>query len=219
MLPRCSNRLFCLALACIVLPNLGTSCPSTLPLDPNDPNSAGVSVAGTYTGTVSNTTTTLTQLPRSGSSTTTGTGTFTLTVGAYGKPTAVQIGFDNHGSPVSTFVIDYASMTTGQTTPFPTGSTSDGWSQTGGITAKEVTFSGTGFHIVVEDNGALTYTSGSQAGITIGGLTTSTFDGKISGDVLTYTELVASHQTTQQYGATTGSSETTIHVTGSLAKQ
>ena len=205
----------CLVLSCVILPNLGTSCPTTLPVTPT----TGVSVAGTYSGTVSNTTKVVTQLPLTGSTTTTGTGTLSITLAANGKPLSVQIGYDNNGSPVSTLDVEYASMTTGQTAAFPTGSTAEGYTQTGGITAKEVTFSGTGFHIVVEDNGSLTHTSGSQAGITTGGLTTSTFDGAVSGNVLTYTESVTSAQTLKVNGATTGASESTIRVSGSLTKE
>jgi hypothetical protein len=215
MLSRLLTVRHCVVLSCLILPNLGTSCPSTPVLDPTP----GVSVAGTYSGTVGTTTNVVTQLPRTDSTNTTGSGSFSITLAANGKPLSVQIGYDNHGSPVSTFVVDYASMTTGQTSPFPSGSTADGYTQTGGITAKEVTFSTAGFHIVVEDNGSITYTSGSQTGITTGGLTTSTYDGKVDGNVLTYTEVVTSNQTLKVNGAMTGYSDTVIRVSGSLTKQ
>jgi hypothetical protein len=215
MLSRLLTARHCVVLSCLILPNLGTSCPSTTPLTPI----SGVSVAGTYSGTVGTATNVVTQLPLTGSTNTTGSGSLSFTLADNGKPLSVQIGYDNHGSPVSTFVADYASMTTGQTSPFPTGSSADGYTQTGGITAKEVTFSSAGFHIVIEDNGSITYTSGSQAGITTGGLTTSTYDGKVDGNVLTYTETVTSTQTLKVNGAMTGYSDTVIHVTGPLTKR
>jgi hypothetical protein len=215
MMSRFPNTRYCLVVACLLLPSLGTSCPTetVLPVTP------GVSVAGTYSGTVSNTTKVVTQLPTTGSTTTTGTGTLSFTLADDGEPLAVQVGFDNNGSSVSTFVIGYASLNQGVAEPFPAGSAEQGYTQTGAITAKEVSFSGTGFHFVIENTGSTTYLVGSQTGITEGGTTMSTFDGEVVGNTLTYTESVIADQTVTLSGALIGSSHTTIQVRGSLNKQ
>jgi hypothetical protein len=216
MLSRLPDRWKCIAIACILLPALGTSCPTTNPIDPNSPTT---SVAGTYSGTAVDKTTVNTQLPQSGTTSTQGSGILSFTLNAYGQPTAVQVGFDNNGVLVSSFEISFASMSQGTPVNLPAGSAAEGYSQTGTITATAISFTGTGFHIVIQDNGSITYLSGVQAGLTQGGVTTSTYDGTVSGNILNFTESTLTAQTTKFNGATIGMSQIATTVTGSLTRQ